>query len=536
MIRLFLVDDEDEIRNNIIAKVSWEDNGIQICGDASNGREALDRIAEACPDIMLVDIRMPIMDGLELIESVSRNYANIKTIILSGFDDFSYAQKALRLGADDYLLKPCKPQDIISSVKKVFVALEEEKAHRVLLTRSNDQLKETLPLAKEKFLVNLISREYFDTDYIYGKLKTLGIQWTYGFFSVAVIRLTDFLRDADEFNLNGTSPVIIINCINETLSPFFMVETFQNSNDIVMIINKANSDKIVSCLSLLLDKLHSVLNINFSMGLGRITEDITKLHLCYIEAVKAVKASVMIGLNSLICFESIPKMYTDNTVYPFMVEKKILDLIKLPDAIAKIQVELEAFFVGLNTGSTPQEYIINASISLMLSVYKVCIANGISINEIFGHYLSYIDEIYTINNIALLKQKVIQILKNANQAFSVSNPKNQTVFSAIEYIKKNHMTDISLETVAEKVYVTPQYLSHLFKATININFVDYLNNYRIEKACELMRDSSMKTYDISSIVGYKDEKYFSCVFKKFTGMTPSQYRKSLQPYCVAFCK
>ncbi|HYE82087.1 MAG TPA: response regulator [Clostridia bacterium] len=252
MYKLLIADDETEILEGLRTIIDWESNGVTLCGEACNGIEALEMINRLSPDIMIMDIRMPLLDGLELLAKISQNGLPVKCIILSGYDDFYYAQKAIDLKAANYLLKPCRPKDILEAVLKVKAELDEKKQQEALFIKYKLQLQEN------------------------------------------------------------------------------------------------------------------------------------------------------------------PPALTENT--------------------------------------------------------------------------------------------------------------NKLVKTAIDFIYSNYSKDITLDCIAKEIYITPGYLSQLFKQETGVNFLDFLNQYRIQKAKEYLTGSFLKNYEVSGKVGFKDEKYFSQVFKRYTGLTPSQYR------------
>lgn len=529
MVRLFVVDDEMDIRKNVIKKINWGENDIQVCGEASNGKEAIELIEDAAPDILIADIRMPIMDGLAMTEHLLNFKPNIKIIILSGYDDFGYAQRALKFGAFDYLLKPCKAQEILDAVIKAKLAIENEKKRENLLLSAKLQLNEAIPLAKENFLAQLIHKEFFDLDYISERFNKLGIALNPNNVIASVIHIFN-LSDCFKNSLGDSfsqTKYEIKNIISKTISSCCICEVFEDLDDIIVILNEPNTVRLLPIMNTLNEKLREYLHTDISIGVGRNYGDITNINLSFNEAKEAVKAGFFFGSNLVICFDDIENIYKSGISYPIQAEKNLLECLGLNNSEEDLKMYFVDFFSSLNVGNIPKDYIIKASISLLLSVYKHCVERNIDTDSIFGPGLSYLDEIYSLNNIDQLKAKIWNMLSNISKELSSKKSTNKVITMATKYIKENYKNDISLESIAHNVYVTPSYLSMLFKSTLGINFVGYLNKIRIEKACELLKDMRYKTYEIAEIVGYKDEKYFSFVFKKVTGLPPSQYRNNV---------
>ncbi len=528
MVRLFVVDDETEIRKNVIKKIDWEANDIQICGEASNGKEAIEFLKEASPDILIVDIRMPIMDGLELTEYLSKHNPNLKVIILSGYDDFTYAQRALKFGAFDYLLKPSRAQEILEAVKKAKINIENERYQENTLHSTKLQLSEAIPMVKEKFLTQLIYKKVLDLDNIDERFNILGITLNSNNLVALIIHISDFMiciKNTTEDSVNSLK-YKIKNIMKETLSSTCNYEVIEDSDDFILLLNDPGNKHLLPLISTLKEKMNEYLHSDITIGIGRPKEDITNLYLSFHEATEALKASFFLGSNLIISFDDIENIYKSNISYPVETEKKILECLKPTNSIDDLETQFNEFFHSLNIGNIPKDYIIKACISLLLSVNKHCIERNIDTDIILGNGLSYLDDIYSLQNIDELKDKIWDILTCVRNNVTSNKSTNRLVSIATKYIKENYMNEISLEIIASKLYVTPSYLSMLFKNTLEMNFVDYLNKIRVEKACELLKDIRYKTYEVADLVGYNDVKYFCYIFKKVTGLTTSQYRNT----------
>ena len=157
--KIMLVDDEEEVRTSIIRKIDWQDAGFEVIGDAENGKEALEKIEQNEPDVVLTDIRMPYMDGLEMAENIRQRYPSIKIVIFSGFDEFEYAKKAIKLNVIEYILKPVNVEELTAILKKIKKNLDEEIEQKRDVSLLRENYKRSLPILREQFLKDLVSRQ-----------------------------------------------------------------------------------------------------------------------------------------------------------------------------------------------------------------------------------------------------------------------------------------------------------------------------------------------------------------------------------------
>lgn len=528
MIKLLIVDDEVEIRKGIRNKIDWQGNGIIVCGEAANGSEAINVINEVRPDVLLVDIRMPVMNGLELVEYLSANNPDIKSVILSGHDDFSYAQKALKLGACDYLLKPCMPSQILETVLRVKTSIEINNSVKEMYSNLRIQLNEALPLLKEKFLTRLIKGEQRDLTNTQEKLRLFKINLDINNIAVALIRMDEIQSLSLKYSNEDLELMkfAVKNISGEILSKQLKCEVFESNDDVVAVINTPDSTRLLPFLNEIKDSIRNLLRFSVSVGLGKSHGDIGSTSLSYIEAVKAVETRFFLGEDIVVSYSDIQEIDNEENTYPINEERNILKCVNSGN-IDELESNLNRFFTVLSSGNSSKGSHMKSALALLLSLYHYCIEKGINTDEIFGQGFSCFDELLSLNSIDRLKAKLLNNVKAVVNYTNAKKGSNKIVDSAVKYIDKNYANDLNLETVAKVVYITPTYLSFLFKQCLGISFVDYLNKTRIAKACELLKDLRMKTYEISSAVGYGDDKYFSYVFKKYVGITPTQYREQL---------
>lgn len=531
MISLMIVDDEERARKGIRTLIDWNSRGITIAAEARDGVEALERLRETRVDILLTDIRMPEMDGLALIEKVVSDYPHIKCVIMSGFDEFAYAQKALALGASDYLLKPSRTHEILDTVLRLIDVIETERRQVNMLEQLKTGFRESFPLLKEKTLSRLVLSDNPPLERLLETLKINGIGFPYMFFGIIVLQIDNFHMLQQKYRNEDIElfKYGMKNIAEETLSVPFRGAAFEHQDDLILIMNTedwVSSDTLVPYVEKLQQNIKSYLKFTVSVGIGSFDKHISHLRASYTEAVKALDLRYFIGTEKIVDYTETVEEEPTDTSYPLPQEKAILQAVLAGDR-AEILNRLHQFNEALKPESTSKEHVLKSTIALVFALYRFCIEKNLNTNEVFGQDLTELTHLLAHSSMDYIMQSLTDTLLKITDQLSAKKNSNKLFESVLEYIQKNYHKDISRETVAREVFITPGYLSLLFKQEMKTNFLEYLHKIRTDRACELLRNRTLRISDIAHEVGYNDEKYFFQVFKKYIGLTPSQYRNNL---------
>jgi Response regulator containing CheY-like receiver domain and AraC-type DNA-binding domain len=528
MIKLLIIDDESDIREGIKCSIDWDKNDILIIGEASNGVEALDVINKTFPDLILVDIRMPLMNGLQLIESLSSTHPYIKAIIVSGYDDFSYAKKALSLGAIDYLLKPCGPDEILEAVLKAKVSIEKYRKETELINKYKIDSFENHQFIRNKYLVSLLNEKIIHADPLMDKFDFIDLEISKNNFTLMIIRFDNYYDLIEKSAVQDIEMMkyAAINISQEILRSQYICEVFEYKDDIIALIN---TDKTTELQAALMEKLKSeirnCLKTTVSIGISDHCDQINKLHNSYKEAINAVEHKFFTGENSTIYYNHIKNSYLDNKSYPINLEKQVINTIE-SGSKEEIEKNFNAFFKTIIEKDTNKKHLLKVCRTFLFSIYHFVVENNGDGNEIMKE-IDELSEATRCSTIDQLNSEVYKIVLLAYEKLNHNKIGNKFVQNAMDYINDNYDKNIDLETVAKNIYISPSYVSSLFKQVLGINFVDYLHKFRLKKACSLLKDNKLKAYEVAYMVGYNDDKYFSQIFKKYLGLTPSQYRDSI---------
>ncbi|MBC8061214.1 MAG: response regulator [Clostridiaceae bacterium] len=528
MFKLFIVDDEIDLIEGIKTLIKWSDYDIEICGQANNGLTAFQLIKILRPDILIADIRMPKMDGLKLLINLKEENINVKSIILSGYCDFDTAKTAINLNIIEYLLKPCRPKEIIEVVLKAKKLLEDEQKNIRILEDYKTSYNESILQKKREFLMELAIDENINFIEIESKAYSYHIKTSLEKSFLAITFSIDNKnkildkKNVVEMNWN------IVNYTNTVLHKE-IVGDFQINNEttFILYIDKSyyNSRRFLETITKIKNEIKALSENTLTIGVGSIVTDLIAINESYKDARIALEAKFFLGNDRVISLGNI-HAYEDMTgFYPVNEEIDILNCLETGNKVL-MQQKLEDFYNKLCDEKLPSKgFLQKISISFCSRVYKFCVDKNINASQIFDFNLKTFDKIEECETMIELTEYVSSLLDSILQCMGDVHKKNIFTRKAVEYIMKNYPNDISLEVISRELYITPGYLSLLFKQEMGINFIDFITKYRIERAMELLKNSSLKNYQVSNMIGFKDEKYFSQIFKKYVGLTPSQYKQ-----------
>lgn len=522
-----IVDDEERSRIGIRTLIDWEVYNIQIIAEAEDGIEALKILEKVHVDILLTDIRMPDMDGLTLIAEVKKQYPHIKSIIMSGYNDFTFAKKALSLGASDYLLKPSRKQEITDTIVSLTQEIKKEWTQNDHLSRLTQGFRESLPLLKEKTLSKLVSQEEFSYEKLEGSLSLNSIHFPHLYFIAFVIHIDHLQALYKEFNPFDIELLKygLKNISEKSLEEPCHGVSFEHQDDVICIINcpqQLTYEELIIIARKLAANAKEYLKLSVSIGFGTLDKQIHSIKISYLIAMNALNNNYYQGPGTIVGYKD--SLTREGSNYPFLREKAVIHAIAHRDKSA-IKEEIDQFRQAMIPAN--KDDFFKHSLVLLFTMYRFGIEKNIAMDDIFGLEMQHLLDHMSRYSLEELQAELIRTGNLLHEQLNEKKQKNALFESILAYIEGNFTKDINRETVANEVFITPGYLSQLFKQHMKTSFLDYLHKIRIENACELLKDKGKKIGDIALQVGYNDEKYFFQVFKKYVGMTPNQYRNNI---------
>lgn len=535
-IKVFLVEDEMVIRRGIKNSIDWEKEGYIFCGEASDGELAYPMIIKEKPDILITDIRMPFMDGLELCKLVKKELPNIKILILSGYDEFDYAKEAIRLGVTEYLLKPISSGKLLEALNGVSESIRREKEDKDLVRKYMEEMRENTEHEKQKFFEQMIAGNLSMADALEtGKKYEMNL--SAGMYNLLLFRFTLGEENRKSGELLGEVEYAIEKLTERLEYVFEFQRGVEGWAFLLMADNEEQMSERVKELSKDLEEImKNYSTIAYFGGIGQPVARLRELEESFREAERALAARFTMELNRIISVEDIRMAQNVDT----------LDDIEITSfgEIEKTRTMLEKFlnngaedeideFVDVYINELPEENLKSVLMRqyIIMDAYIVMMSFCEKIEGIEGEMQAQSEELKnsmkTIQTLEEIKNYIRMLLKKIiGVRDTISGRRYSDIIEiAKDQIRKTYMSDeISLNTIAVEVGMSPSYFSSIFSKEMGKTFVEYLTEIRMDRAKELLMCSSMKTSEIGYEVGYKDPHYFSYIFKKTQNCTPKEFR------------
>ena len=510
MKKIIIADDEKTIRNGLARFVNWEDMGCTLSGVFSSGEEVLGYLKDNSADILLTDIVMDGISGLELIEEVLKLNKDIKTIILSGYDDFDYVKKALNLGAYDYLTKPVNLDELSACIAKINEKIDEE-TNNLTIRKSHDVFLE------ERFLNNLVRGGYDSWEAVaaaYPKAEqalsgeNVCFARVYLKIKLNVKQKSDMIKELRQKMPENKGIFFFDSGINEFTSLF---SDRENSGFVEFL--RSELEKSIG---------EDKFCIGISPGCVRLCDYLDSFK----KAGKVLEYRIISKNRQVLYYSEISEYMKGLTILGSDDEKNICRMLSQKDLGG-----LRGFIFELEDkeSSADTKFVYDICIEVLLIINKY-INENIEYESDFNEYtFSAIRNLLYKNSNDAIKDILSDYIDNAIEKISASESagEHMLITKMKRYINEHYGEYITLETISKQVYAHPVYLSKLFREETGMNFIDYLTEVRINNAKELLKNPDCKIYDISYMVGYESSKHFSKVFKNATGMTPKEYREKI---------
>lgn len=520
MFRLIFVDDEAIIRNGISKVVPWGQNGFELVGLFEHGQQALDYIRDNPVDVVVTDINMPKMDGLTLSRILADQYPKITVLILTGYDDFEYAQKAVKNQVREFLLKPITAdelKDVLKTVNEELLLIQEqEKAQEEM----KEKLSQSFPLLKERFFNRLVRGKINREDFI---RRREYFQWIdkEGLYQVSVISIPESWSELERVTLREL--------IKKTIGPFDVV-FFDLWENLVIIFQGEKPEKLQNRAGRTLEHIFQILGAQekdqISAGCGEVVDSYESLTDSYEGAGTAVDYSRVLGLTQILFIKDVRDK---GRIVPELFQSRLDSFIEAlkEGGSGETLGALKDIFSYLE-----QKYMAHDEASSYYSLIHFNILNfliDMGIQKEDDSFFPYKPQYYPTMNVA--KESFEGYVREIER--KIESRRNDVILSRVDKAKEiiaNRFGEsgFSLQDMCGELFLSTSQFSFLFKEGTGQTFIEYLTSYRVEEAKKLLKSTDMKAYEIAEAVGYQDSRYFSIIFKKQTGITAMEYRKRLE--------
>lgn len=528
--KILIVDDELLVRIGIKSCIEWNKYGMEIVGEASDGIDALEQIRLLHPDVVLLDIKMPNMDGIELMQKIKEEKMKCKMLILSGFDDFYHVKEAMKLGAMDYLHKPCmSSKDIIDALLNIKVQIEDETSVSNNRKLSSEGPEKSKSIAREIFLREFVDGNVALDDGLWEKLKENYVDFKNSKINCLVFCIKDMntirkrYAEADMGILQSS----VSNIMKEVLSAERDVVFFTYDRNTFVIVTgtegiaseKRIYEGVNSIVHLTVDALKQFLDVNVVVGVSSTHISCKEIKSAFGEALKAMKYGFYAGDSNAIYYSEL-KLNTERNA-----------LIHLDALIEKVKTHLSKQEYREFKTALEELFVFLARESCLSGEEVKKLSNGLLF--LIKQGKEYLEEMELINNCetllelrgiwnTILADKLLE-----NPISSKYQACSYLVKSIIKHIDENYAQDITLNMLSESFGVSPNYISKLFKEETGDPLFHYLNEVRVKKAKSFLRNPELKIYEVGYKAGFKSTVHFNIVFNKLVGLSPKQYRDSL---------
>ncbi|MGM0874732.1 MAG: response regulator transcription factor [Bacillota bacterium] len=528
MMKVIITDDEIQIRKGLRMKVEWEEEGFQIVEEASNGQETLDLLKMIEVDVVITDVRMPIMDGIEFVKRCHQEHPNVKVIVLSGYSDFDYVRSSMIEGVKDYLLKPVAPDELVEALRRIRSEIKEEKRKQIESDQMSRLVQNQLEEMREQYLLHLVKEEWSELNMAIERLQQLQLD-DFANENVQVQFITVEIRGSEH------NP----NTVKELWLPFRMLcreiaqehtgsYSFYDASyaNMIHFIRRIDSEQFIHTskfIKVVQQHVKEYMNLETVIGIGKVVTGLTEFKTGYISALLSWSQS-QLGSQSQVIDATVTK-----EIFEFSsdFEKKLINAIENVNHDA-FKNNIYSILGGTNNQSIMSfSFVANRVLFLLGSLARKYDIDTIEINKTIWNCQQ---SIWELNSQGRVIEQLIHlahsIIEKVNEARCSSNG-TAIVENVRRYLDKHYASEISLTTLSEQFHINSAYLSEIFKNNIGQNFSDYLINLRMENAQAFLKDKQLKIIDVAHLVGFSNSGYFSTVFKKHFGQTPVEFRKSL---------
>ncbi|MGZ7442122.1 response regulator [Paenibacillus sp. TH7-28] len=537
MITMIIADDEPFIRDSLKTAIRWEEEfGIQIIGEAKDGQEAYELCLKLKPDILFIDIMMPYWDGLQVAAKLKEAECPAKIIIISGVQDFSYAQNALKINAEGYILKPVKLPELKEIFRKTVDGIHNDRTVQFNLDRLKKQLQENTPLIRDKFLQNLLAGLYPEAKEIWEKIAFFGMPLSPDQqFTVGVLQLDDYKKALEKYSEEYKQLLYFSmqNIINEIMAEQRAGLSFvARENEFILLFCSGGGvgvQEIMGLCEACTLNIGRYLQLSVSIGIGNTCRLIQRVEESYKEALTALIYKFYTGQRSIIHIRDIrPDNETLQSSYLYKLHTDLMNALKVGNT-SKTAALLEDLFRRLSEPKPQLDYVQSLCAEMIFTSARTLYELDGGGEHVHSDRMTVIKEIYGKTEIGQLKDYMLQLFTDLTRYLVNKNTtKNSKTINKIkEIIHEGYARELSVAKIAEQVYLTPNYISLIFKQGTNETISDYITKVRIEQAKKLLHNSDLRVMEIAELVGYENPHYFSTVFKKNVGCHPLKYREDI---------
>lgn len=536
MYRVLLVDDEILVRDAIRENIDWNSLGYELAGDCQNGKEAIGFVKEHPVDVVLTDICMPYVDGMELSRFLHDHYPEVLIVIFSGFGEFEYAKKAIQYKVSEYLLKPVTAvelTEVLGRMKEKLETVRQEEKKLEHLTRTSEEYKKNAQVIRSQAISSLVNCTK-DISQCRQELEEMGITLDATDYRVAVVGIDLYSelyeQSAVQMQESALMAFVVYNVSDEIVRSFEAGVAYQEtSNRICILFQTKRPNEFRQTASRICreiqEKIYETMKLEVSIGIGPYVKELEDLHLSYRKAEDALQYRYLLGGNLILDLEEAGMFEKEISLYE--------PLARLPEAVRRnsrqemedILEEIRGMVIAARVNRNRACLYLQQVVRTLSEVAEKVHQNPRIALEKRDQLLTKITDQRTFVS---AMDTIYQYAREVGDYMEMENSSSgkRQALQALEYIREHYADpDLSLNGLCSYLGISTSYFSTIFKEVTGETFMDVLIRTRMEKAKELLETTALKNYEIAERVGFSDPHYFGISFKKMTGKTPTEYAR-----------
>lgn len=520
MYHVVIVDDEPVIRFGIKASIEWEKENLRVIGDYANGEEAWHAFANERVDLLITDIKMPVMDGLALTKKALEAFPELKVILVSSYNDFDYVREGLKLGVVDYILKPTlEPEDLLGIIRRCVERLDQESSK----AQERDRYHQSERDQQHKRLEQELKRYFVDRQQADPHLAKVMPDWMEQGYAAVYVMLNDIEELEQAYGFLHTS--ILLEEIQETFYELVDDGAALISAESEMIVIIQSHEEVERGLSLIKSGIEKKMKHGISMGF-HVGQGIQSLRDCFEKSYQACQQTFFRGTGGLYSYEpddEIKAQAEGATEVDFRSRLQQCLTMNEPEQADRILADWKSAWSGLRR----PDRIKSEACEMLTILFNHQTDTSVLVEGI--HRIQRAETLEKLKNV--LDTHIIEYKKLSNlrtdkgSGGSGGSGNRQAIEKALEYIRRNYTEELTLQEVSDYVNISKNYFSILFKKYTNRNFIDFVIHLRVEKARSLLLTTDLRIYEVAEGAGFNDVKYFSKLFKKLAGTSPAEFRE-----------
>ena len=537
MFKVLIIDDEPIIRKGLKNIINWKNFGCEVCGEAADGLDGSELIQKHLPDIIITDIKMPEVDGLTMLRDIKDKVPDSKIIILTGHRDFDYVHEAIKIGAFDFLLKPSKIEELTAVIARAVKELKFQRERSEEFEKLQILFQQNIPVLREKLLYDVIYEINTNEEDILQKLELFSISMK----KFLLLIVQNDAEDTDSKEISQYDRHLyqfgIINTFSEVFSDKFEVIsiTLNNIGMAFLVIpleyNEDISELVDKKCSYLQEIIRNCFGFTVTIAVSSEGTLLIQLPQKFKECRDALEHKFYMGNNSIIFHGDVNTFfrYDDHSMLE-KLQKALIEGIKSGNEPSVTERLHDIYSYVKGTDPMGKEFIKNFYWNTVSSInnIRMSLPSGdsdkkVEYRELSGLY-GLIEKCTSADELNLILDEAARSVSSKVNSYNNKSIK-LILRKAVEYMQAHYQDQVTLNEVAEHTFVSTYYISRMFKREMGKNFVDFLNEIRVEKAKEMLKDIRFKTYEVAEKVGIPDAHYFSRLFKKYVGVTPTEFRE-----------